>query len=76
MGRRPAARPGRAHRRPGHADEELGDVGRGVVDRVVDDLGEAVDALLDLFGQERAEAEDQRPALKQRRRERRRAPRG
>ena len=50
MGRRPAAQPGRAHRGAGHADEELGDVGRRVVDRVVDDLAETVDPLLDLFG--------------------------
>src|SRR5271168_2849123 len=48
--------------------------GRGA--RIVDDLAQAIDPLLDLFGQQRPEADDQRPTLEQRGRERRRAARG
>ena len=52
-------------RRSGQADQELGHVGCGIVDSVVDDLRQQVDRLIDLLRGDAAETDHQRPAVEQ-----------
>jgi hypothetical protein len=63
MRRRPGAAAWRENRRFGQAHQKLGKVGRGVVDRIVYDLGKKVDALVDLLRCDGAKADHERPPV-------------
>jgi hypothetical protein len=65
MRRRASAATWRESRPLGQAHQKLGYVCRGIVDRIVYDLGEKVDALVDLLRRDGAKADHQRPSVEQ-----------